>query len=270
MHCSTNSPPHLTNPSPVHRRVRVTPSAGAQQAPAVTPTSIAGIVAAPPGKRHSQPTYTAVKHGTPSSQSRNADPHGDLHTRTAQILTGSAQVSRDQRQRAKAINFGMLFGMGAPSLQKYALESYGVTLTDQEAEAYHATFRQGYPGLTAWQRRQEREHPTETRTLAGRRRILAPGDPKAYTRRLNTPIQGTGADGLKMALALLWERRSQCPGAFPIIVCHDEIVVECDEEQATAAAAWLQQAMIDGMQWLIPAVPVEAEPETGRSWAMVE
>jgi DNA polymerase I len=52
------------------------------------------------------------------------------------------------------------------------------------------------------------------------------------TDRLNAPVQGTAADGLKLALALLWERRSECPGAVPVLVCHDEIVVECDAEQA--------------------------------------
>jgi DNA polymerase I len=52
-------------------------------------------------------------------------------------------------------------------------------------------------------------------------------DVEKLTDRLNTPVQGTGVDGLKVALALLWERRNQCPGAVPILVCHDEVVVEC-------------------------------------------
>jgi DNA polymerase-1 len=45
-------------------------------------------------------------------------------------------------------------------------------------------------------------------------------------------VQGTGAAGLKLALALLWERRAECPGAVPVLVCHDEVVVECGAEQA--------------------------------------
>jgi hypothetical protein len=44
--------------------------------------------------------------------------------------------------------------------------------------------------------------------------------------------QGTGADGLKLALALLWERREEAPGAFPVLAVHDEIVIECDEAKA--------------------------------------
>ena len=50
--------------------------------------------------------------------------------------------------------------------------------------------------------------------------------------RLNAPVQGTGADGLKLALALLWERRDECPEAMPVLACHDEVVVECDAQQA--------------------------------------
>ena len=72
-------------------------------------------------------------------------------------------------------------------------------------------------------RRVRSRQTTETRTLAGRRRLLNNQTPD--THRLNTPIQGTGADGLKLALALLWERRDQAPGAFPVLAVHDEIVV---------------------------------------------
>jgi DNA polymerase I len=66
------------------------------------------------------------------------------------------------------------------------------------------------------------------------------------TDRLNAPVQGSGADGLKLALALLWERRGERPGAMPVLVCHDEVVVECAAEQAADAKAWLKKAMIEG------------------------
>jgi DNA polymerase-1 len=95
--------------------------------------------------------------------------------------------------------------------------------------------------------------------------LLARDSPDTW--RLNTPVQGTGADGLKSALALLWERRAEVPGAFPVAVVHDEILVECDAEQAGAVAAWLRQAMVDGMQPLIDPVPVEVEVKVARTWA---
>jgi DNA polymerase-1 len=76
-------------------------------------------------------------------------------------------------------------------------------------------------------------------------------DIERLTNRLNAPVQDTGADGLKLALALLWEQRTECPRAVPVIVCHDEIVVECDAEQATVAKAWLERAMTEGMDTVL-------------------
>jgi DNA polymerase I-like protein with 3'-5' exonuclease and polymerase domains len=89
-------------------------------------------------------------------------------------------------------------------------------------------------------------------------------DVEKLSDRLNAPIQGTGADGLKLALALLWERRNECPGALPIIVCHDEIVVECGSFCAADAKAWLERAMIEGRAAVLNGadevyVPVEVE-----------
>jgi DNA polymerase-1 len=55
--------------------------------------------------------------------------------------------------------------------------------------------------------------------------------------------------------------------AFPTLVMHDEIVIECDADQAEAVAAWLKQAMIDGMAPLIDPVPVEVEVKVGNTWA---
>jgi DNA polymerase I len=91
------------------------------------------------------------------------------------------------------------------------------------------------------------------------------------TDRLNAPVQGTAADGLKLALALLWERRSECPGAVPVLVCHDEIVVECDAEQAPGTKTWLEKAMAEGMDTVLNStdeghVPVEVEGRIVRSW----
>jgi DNA polymerase-1 len=96
-------------------------------------------------------------------------------------------------------------------------------------------------------------------------------DIERLTDRLNAPVQGTGADGLKLALALLWERRGECPGAVPVLVCHDEIVVECDADKAADAKAWLEKAMIEGMDTVLNGtdevhVPVEVEALIARTW----
>lgn len=197
----------------------------------------------------------------------------DVHEITARSLTGQEEVSKEDRKLAKAINFGLLYGMSAVGLRNYARASYGVEMTIREAERYWQSFFETYPGLKTWHDREWRElkkrGSTETRTLTGRRRT---GVTK-FTARLNSPVQGTGADGLKLALALLYERRHECPGAVPILVVHDEIVVECDQDQAEEVEAWLKQAMVDGMDQVLnapeiegPRVPVEVEVKTGRTW----
>jgi DNA polymerase-1 len=185
----------------------------------------------------------------------------DLHIITAQTVLGIENVTPEHRQLAKALNFGLLYGMGAPCFRQYAKCQYGLDMTENEARRYRDAFFKSYPGLARWHRSIPRA-AMDTRTLAGRRRRNV----AKFTEKLNTPVQGTGADGLKLALALLWERRDQAPGAFPVLAVHDEIVVECDEAQAGAVSAWLEQAMRDGMEPLIDPVPVEVKVEKAQTW----
>jgi DNA polymerase-1 len=188
----------------------------------------------------------------------------DLHTITACSLTGKDRVTKADRQVAKAVNFGLLFGLGAKGLRGYAKSTYGLDLTLEQATEYRRTFFATYPGLVRWHRQAGSSSAKECRTLAGRRRLLDAQTP--FTHRLNSPVQGTEADGLKLALALLWERRAEVPGAFPVLPVHDEIVVEAGTDQAEVVSAWLKQAMLDGMAPLINPVPVEVEVKVGRTW----
>jgi DNA polymerase-1 len=194
----------------------------------------------------------------------------DLHTLTARSLTGKETVSKEDRKLAKAVNFGLLYGMGAKGLQSYALRSYGVRMSLEQAALYRKRFFETFPHLQKWhnnERRAWQGGETETRTLIGRRRM----DVERLTDRLNAPVQGTSADGLKLALALLWERRSMCPGAVPVLVCHDEIVVECDENRGEETKRWLEKAMIEGMDTVLNStaeahVPVGVEARIAKSW----
>jgi DNA polymerase-1 len=185
----------------------------------------------------------------------------DLHTLTAQRVLGIADVTKEHRQLAKAVNFGLLYGMGAKGFRLYARSNYGLNLTEEDAGRYRRAFFTAYPGLRRWHNATPKR-AIDTRTLAGRRRQGV----ERFTEKLNTPVQGTGADGLKLALALLWERQAECPGAFPVLAVHDEIVVECDGCQAEAVAGWLRHAMVDAMGPLIDPVPVEVEMKAGRTW----
>jgi DNA polymerase-1 len=194
----------------------------------------------------------------------------DLHTLTAQSLIGGEEISKDDRKLAKAVNFGLLYGMGAQGLRSYALRSYGVDMSLEKASLYRRRFFETYPGLKGWhdnERRAWQCGETETWTLTGRRRRNI----EKLTDHLNAPIQGTGAHGLKLALTLLWERRDEYPGAVPVLICHDEIVVECDAERAANVKDWLMKATIEGMDAVVNSagkarVPVEVEARIARSW----
>jgi DNA polymerase-1 len=186
----------------------------------------------------------------------------DLHTLTARLVLGRETVTKADRQAAKALNFGLIYGMGAATLRQHAATAYGVQLTDDDAQRFRTAFFQAYPGLRAWHRSQP-DGSIETRTLAGRRRQHV----ERFTEKLNTPVQGTGADGLKAALALLWETRDRCRSAVPVLVVHDEIVVECDAQDAAAARDWLTGCMTRGMAAFLRQVPVEVEATVCQDWS---
>jgi DNA polymerase I len=134
---------------------------------------------------------------------------------------------------------------------------------------YRWRFFETYPGLKRWHERERRawlRGDTESRTLTGRCRR----DIERLTDRLNAPVPWTGADGLKLALAPLWESRSECPGAVPVLACHDEVVVECDTDKAEEAKEWLEKAMIEGMETVLHGTdkadtPGEVEARIARS-----
>jgi DNA polymerase-1 len=183
----------------------------------------------------------------------------DIHTATARSVVGIQEVTREH-QLAKALNFGLLYGMGAKGFRNYAKSNFGVILTLDEATQFRTAFFNAYPGLKRWHRSIS-NGPTNTRTLLGRRQLGV----ENFTEKLNIPVQGTGADGLKQALGLLWRRRHRCPTAGLVLAVHDEIVVECDANEADAVAAWLTQAMIDAMAPLVDPVPVEVDVKIGQT-----
>jgi DNA polymerase-1 len=229
-----------------------------------------GCVVAPPGRVLVKGDYSqielriAAKVAGEKNMLEAYHRGGDLHTLTARRVLGKDDVSKADRQIAKSLNFGLLYGMGAPALKRYARSTYGVELTDAQAKDYRAAFFDAYPGLRRWhaQAGRSRGESVATRTLGGRRRLAV----DRFTEKLNSPVQGAGADGLKAALALLWERRAECPGAVPVLAVHDEIVIECATDQADAASAWLKRAMVDAMAPLIAPVPVEVEVRLARTW----
>jgi DNA polymerase I len=188
----------------------------------------------------------------------------DVHSLTAAAVVGGelGAVTKQARSAAKALNFGLVYGMGATTLQGHARTQYGVTLSDDEAVAFRARFFETYRGILRWHRRQPGGTVT-TRTTVGRRRLNV----SSFMQKLNTPVQGAGADGAKNALALLRETRDRCPSATPVLFVHDEIVVEVDASEAESAREWLVDCMTRGMQQFLQEVPVVVEASIARDWS---
>jgi DNA polymerase-1 len=194
---------------------------------------------------------------------------GDIHLTTARSLTGRKDVTAEERKLAKAVNFGLIFGQGPEGLRQYARNNYGVYMTLEEAAAYRKRFFRTYQAIRRWHKADKaklRRKEFDSRTLTGRRRQNV----SSYTEHLNAPVQGTAADGMKMALALLWERRDECPGAVPVLAIHDEIVIECDADKAEESKEWLERTMKDGMDAVVngeePHVPIGVEASVAETW----
>jgi len=193
----------------------------------------------------------------------------DVHRRTAALVFGVAPdgVTPDMRAQAKTINFGIIYGMGAPRLARQT----GLSL--RQAEAFIEQYFRVFSGVRAWLDR-TREEVTRTglvSTLTGRRRRiegLDGGDPRllanALNMAVNTPLQGTAADLLKLAMIRVHDelRRRRLP-AVMLLTVHDELVFEVEE----AAAEETRTVVRDRMQAAMPLdVPLVVETGSGRNW----
>jgi DNA polymerase-1 len=188
----------------------------------------------------------------------------DIHCWVASKITGKPleDINEDERQRGKAANFGLLYGQGAEGLRDLAEQDYNVFLSLTEAETLRRQWLVAFPRLAQWQ--QEQRGKTETRTILGRRRTWK--RPPPLTELLNTPIQGSAADGMKLAMAILWETRPpDLADCFAVAVIHDELIIEAPMEKRAAAKVWVKGAMESGMQQLLKTVPVEVKPVACRN-----
>lgn len=190
----------------------------------------------------------------------------DLHRLTASVITGKKleEITKADRQKAKAVNFGLIYGMQAPSLVNQAKSEYGVEMTVQEAKDYIKRYFEYYTGIKAWHDKIKKKSSREAYTLSGRRRRSLKYLP--LTELLNTPCQGTGADILKRSLVLLHQRIDQ-ESIKLINSIHDEIVLEVVEEKAEEAKAILVECMEQAGYYYLKSVEVIAEASICDNWA---
>ena len=193
----------------------------------------------------------------------------DLHTVTASLIYQCSfdQVTKEQRQSGKTMNFALLYGMGYKKYRTYSAQS-GTVLSYSEAKLEHAAFHRAYPALKSWHKSMAdlvSDGWTYSRTATGRRRLLSYDDASMMV-ACNNIIQGAGADILKISLSYLVEHldTDDCR----LIACvHDEIVIEAKEEKVEQYKAILEDCMLRGGQKILKEVPVLAEAASGDNWA---
>ena len=193
----------------------------------------------------------------------------DIHTVTASQVFGvePTQVTPLQRRHAKAVNFGIVYGISEFSLA----EDIGVSR--YEAKAYIDSYLANYPGVRAYMKQvvEDARETGYTQTLYGRKRYIPELKSSNFNIRsgaeriaLNTPIQGSAADLIKLAMIRVEEAlQAQFPEAQLLLQVHDELIVECPETIASQVAALVNREMENIAQLQ---VPLTAEANIGKSW----
>jgi len=190
----------------------------------------------------------------------------DIHTRTALEIfeLREEELTREHRTRAKAVNFGVIYGQGDSGLSK----SLGIARA--EASSFIAAYFRRYEGVRRFMNETlERARAGEAvRSLLGRRRLLPTIRSANRAERLaaeriamNMPIQGTAADLLKLAMLALKDPPS--PGARMTLSVHDELVFEVPEAEVPEAEAKIKAAMESVYEL---AVPLTVEVGHGPNW----
>ena len=193
----------------------------------------------------------------------------DIHALTAGKLAGkpAEKVGEEERKLAKAVNFGLLYGMSARGLAEYGRISFGLKLAEKEAREFRRKFFEAYPALQRWhdEARQAAEDGkvAEVRTLYGRRRWLPPPggrmDWARFTALVNTPVQGTCGDAIKRAMVALAD-------APLVSTMHDELIVEVAEKDSEAMAERVVRAMRAGFADMVPEELIEVTVRRAGSW----
>ena len=173
------------------------------------------------------------------------------------------------------------YGMMPAKLVLYAQSNYGVTMSIDEATEYREKYFQAYKGVARWHREAARaaEKSGIVRTLGGRLRYLTPEE---FNQVYNTPSQGTGADGLKTALRLVYFRMKKLIGHLPVrtllrpdpdtkMVHHvyDEIVAETKDKDdlPKRVLTEIKDGMQEGMEQFLSKVKAPADGNSGDNWA---
>ncbi len=213
--------------------------------------------------------------------------NGDIHAATTSVIFGvSCEEAQDKhsenykehRTIAKNVNFGTFYGLFPRGLQKTLKFKAGVEKSVSECEEILFNLKHGYKGLTAWQEETKADAARRmySETWLGRRRYL-PGitsenwGQKSFAERcaLNTPIQGTAADILKLAIARILKGLPEREWLKPVLQIHDELVFLLPAEKLDEAIAFVKKCM-ETQPFPDFDVPIIAEASAGEQFGKME
>ena len=193
----------------------------------------------------------------------------DIHTMTASKVFGvpPSEVTPEHRKRAKAVNFGILYGMGEYSLS----EDLGISMA--QAKKYIASYLNGFPSVKEYldNIKKTAKNDGYVTTLFGRRRRIAElassnKNVQHFGERvaMNSPIQGTAADIIKLAMIRAYNAiREANIDANLVLQVHDELIIEARRDQAQRAYEILKDSMENAIKL---SVPLDVEANIGESW----
>ena len=211
---------------------------------------------------------------------------GDIHAQTTSVIYNipfeeaidkNAPHYKERRSIAKNCNFGVFYGLFPNGLMRN-LKKAGIEKTKQECTVIIESLKNGYPKLAEWQKntKQDASNCGYSETAFGRRRILkgihSPDmGTRSYWQRcaLNTPIQGTAADILKLAMVRILSKLEEHPYIKPLLTIHDEILFEVPRNKVDEACTIIKECM---EQRPFPEfdVPLKAEGAKGHSFGNME
>jgi DNA polymerase-1 len=208
---------------------------------------------------------------------------GDIHAKTTSVIyripfeqavDKNAAHYKERRTIAKNCNFGTFFGLFPKGLQKTLKFKAGLNTSFSECEQIISNLKAGYPKLSLWQEevKQRAGMRKYTETYLGRRRFLpninsSDWGKKSFAQRcaLNTPIQGTAADILKLAIVRILSELSEREWLKPLLQIHDELVFEVPKERVNEAVVFIKECMevlpFEGFD-----VPIVAEAAMGETF----
>jgi DNA polymerase I-like protein with 3'-5' exonuclease and polymerase domains len=210
----------------------------------------------------------------------------DIHMTMAMTMTGKPAhlVTKEERKKAKAVNFGFLYGMGANKFISTAWDNYGIRVTLEEAEAFRTAFFAQFPKLLPWHARQRNlaHRYGRVESPLGRVRHL----PDVYSpdrgvaseaerQAINSPVQGFASDMCGLSMTLLAKHfRDNKVEAYPIGTVHDAVNWEIKNDALVYALPKIKYTMenlpLEKLFGLTVDVPIMADAKVGKRWGSAD